>query len=450
MAMIQEALYRGEKLCRIDVVISHDEPMPFPRLYLLVNNLELCANLVRMTPALDELKTDTIFSAEIYVTTARTTAELETALDVDGIVSLEITEIPFGHIGLAEEESSPSGETPHFSYNRGERKNVFFYQDELAFYAFLSAALAAQPRLGAKSLLMAKALTASLGRRSGVSLLLVLEKVAEMANRTATQLGKMLETEIRADENIMVPPSVREALNTILMHLVRNAVDHGIETPEGRKSAGKFEWGRLVLEAELKSGTYTLRVADDGAGIHEGAIRKVAGDAGPAGGILQIITQPGFSTRKDTATSISGKGVGLDAVRSLIENSLGGSFSLETKPGKTVFTISFSDRTLRHAAFPAQIGDRLLLAPRVMVDKIFPIKPENLSGTRRVFYSLAGILYPVRLFAAQDEAADHGILIRGAAEPFIVTAASIDEQKMYSLDELVPSVCVLLSQDLSP
>ncbi|MCL1818951.1 MAG: ATP-binding protein [Spirochaetaceae bacterium] len=452
MAMIQEAHYRGEKFYRIEAAVAQDEPMPFPRLYLLVNNLELCANLVRITPPLDVLKQDKDFSVALYATTSRDTAELEEALDVDGITSLDIAEIPFGHIGLAREEEpvSVAGEprAAALRYSRGERKNVFFYRDELALYAFLSAALAARPRLDAQSRLLAKALTASLGRRSGVPLARVLEKAAEVANRTATQLGKMLQTEVLAGEDIMVPASARDALNTVLTHLVRNAVDHGIESPDERASLGKLKWGRLLLEAEIKDGLYTVRIADDGAGIRAETIRRASEqkDAQVSGSILDILTQPGFSTRID-ATQVSGRGVGLDVVRGLVTGCLGGRLGLETKPGKgTVFTISFSGKTLRYAAFPAQVGGRLLLAPRVMAESIFPLKPENLSGTRNILYSLQGFLYPVRLFAGQTEASGQGILIRGTGEPFIIAASSVEEEKMYSLGELVPSVCVLLSQ----
>jgi two-component sensor histidine kinase len=401
------------------------------------------------------LKGDRSFSASFYAASSRGPAELEKALDVDGVTSLDITEIPFGHIGRAakdEEAEAGEGASPSaFTYSRGERKSVFLYQDELALHAFLSAALATGVREDARQTLLAHALAAALRRHSGASLALVLEKAARMANDTATRLGKMLEVEVRMDEDIPVLPSVRDALGAILTHLVRNAVDHGIETPEKRRAEGKLEWGRLFLEAKIKNGTYTIKVADDGAGISADEIRKSAGSAknsGKSGGVLEILTSPGFSTRRE-ASPVSGRGVGLDVVRSLVTGSLGGKLTLETQPGKgAVFTVSFSDRTVRYPAFPARVEGKLLLVPKLMTERIFPFNEQKLSGAKKFFYTLEGASYPALLFAGQTRIhGDVGILVRGLESVFMVAAQAVEEEKMYRLADLIPSVCVLLARD---
>jgi chemotaxis protein histidine kinase CheA len=301
------------------------------------------------------------------------------------------------------------------------------------------------------SRLLAKRLGTALRRHSGVSLALVLEKAARMANDTATKLGKMLEVELRVDGDVMVLPSVRDALGVILAHLVRNAVDHGIETPEKRKAEGKLEWGRLVLEAKIKNGLYSITAADDGAGISAEEIRKSSGtikSAGESGGVLEILTRPGFSTRRQ-ATSVSGRGVGLDVVRGLVTGPLGGRLTLEAKPGKGAsFTVSFSDRTVKYAAFPAQARDRLLLVPKVMVERIFPFNAQKLSGTKKFFYTLGDAIYPVLAFAGQTRVRGNaGILVRGTGTAFVFVADTVKEEKMYRLADLLPSVSVLLSRD---
>ncbi|MDR1626786.1 MAG: Hpt domain-containing protein [Spirochaetia bacterium] len=459
MAMLQEARYRGECFFRIDAEIAADEPMPFPRLYLLVNNLELCANLIRITPPLDILKQDRDFAVSLYATTAKKAEELRDALEVDGLVALDVTEIPFGHVGQAAGEEAPAAdeEAPSALGSPGyareeERKSVFLYQDELALYAFLAACLNSCPTKDERGKFLARELASALRRQSGTSIAIVMEKAAELANDTAYSLGKMLETKVRMDRDVLVPPSVRDALNTILTHLVRNAVDHGIEKPEKRKNAGKPEWGNVLLEALIKNGNYSIKVTDDGEGIDADKIRAASGPAAAISetrnGVLEILTKPGFSTRK-VPSAVSGRGVGLDAVRGLVTGVLGGKLTLKSQPGKgSAFLVSFSDRTVRHPAFPALVGNKVLLAPKVMTERIFPLDREKISGTRKLSYTLEGLAYPIRLPGGQTQPGATGILIRTGGEPFIIAAVSAEKEKLYSLAELVPSVCVLMSWGL--
>ena len=206
-----------------------------------------------------------------------------------------------------------------------------------------------------------------------------------------------------------------------------------------------------LIEVSIEGGgIIRTEVSDDGEGIRENEIRKAAGVKDSEDiGILDIITRPGFSIRR-TATTISGRGVGLDVVRSLVTGDLGGKLNLETKPeGGTAFTITFSDRTVRHPAFPVTVGGKLLLAPRVMVERIFPLSSAKISGHKRFSCTLGGTLYPVQLFSGQDspDGGKQGILVRAGGEAFVIAAASVEEEKLYSLAELVPSVSVLLARD---
>jgi two-component system chemotaxis sensor kinase CheA len=459
MIMIREARYRGERFFRIDAEIAADEPMPFPRLYLLVNNLELCANVIRITPSLDILKQDQDFAVSLYATTGKEPAELEKALDVDGLVSLDIAEIPFGNVGQALREEVPAADEEVFSvsgslgYRRSEkRKSVFLYQDDLELYAFLAACINSCPLKDARGKFLARELASALRRQSGTSIAIVLEKAAELANDTACALGKMLETRVRMDGDILVPPWVRDALNTILTHLVRNAVDHGIEKPQVRKNAEKPEWGNVLLESVIKNGNYSIKVTDDGEGINADKIRAVSGPAASVsetrGGVLEILTKPGFSTRK-AAGAVSGRGIGLDAVRSLVTGVLGGNLTLKSQAGKgTAFLVNFSDKTVRHPAFSALTGNKMLLAPKVMTERIFSLDKEKISGKRKLSYTLEGVLYPIRLLGNRTQPDTIGILIRTGGGRFIITAHSVEEEKLYSPAELVPSVCVLMSWDM--
>jgi len=132
-----------------------------------------------------------------------------------------------------------------------------------------------------------------------------------------------------------------ESIRDPLTHLVRNAVDHGIEPPAVRESSGKPRAGRLSLRAFQESGQVTIEVQDDGAGIPVEAVRAKAVARGlvdadtaaqlPDDRVLQFIFEPGFSTAAQV-TSVSGRGVGMDVVRTNIE-AIGGTVDIASRPG---------------------------------------------------------------------------------------------------------------------
>ncbi|MFP4422414.1 MAG: chemotaxis protein CheA [Desulfococcaceae bacterium] len=141
--------------------------------------------------------------------------------------------------------------------------------------------------------------------------------------------------------------SVMEGLLDPMVHLLRNCLDHGIEPPAERKAAGKPETGRISISARHAGGSVAIRIADDGAGIDAEAVRKRAvarnmlpSDARPDPDTLfRLIFEPGFSTR-ETAGTLSGRGVGLDVVRDRVE-ALRGRIEVTSRPGEgTAFLLT--------------------------------------------------------------------------------------------------------------
>jgi two-component system, chemotaxis family, sensor kinase CheA len=121
---------------------------------------------------------------------------------------------------------------------------------------------------------------------------------------------------------------ILEGLPEMLVHLLRNAIAHGIEAPEEREQAGKPARGRLELRAEQRGGTIEVTVADDGRGVGEATLAE----ARRTGSLTEVLTQPGYSTAADVST-ISGRGVGLDAVKEQVER-FGGSLEVRSEPGR--------------------------------------------------------------------------------------------------------------------
>lgn len=160
-------------------------------------------------------------------------------------------------------------------------------------------------------------------------------------------LGKTARLELRG-EGIELDRTVLEELVDPLIHLLRNAVDHGLESAEERTSLGKPAEGRLILSAERRRDWIAIRLADDGRGVDRDGVRRRAVEYGlvePAGAelsdddLLALLAKPSFTVRREV-TAVSGRGVGMDAVVSKVR-SLGGRVTLQTTRGQgTTFELT--------------------------------------------------------------------------------------------------------------
>ncbi|MEC8232755.1 MAG: Hpt domain-containing protein, partial [Pseudomonadota bacterium] len=153
----------------------------------------------------------------------------------------------------------------------------------------------------------------------------------------ASKLDKKVELVLQGG-NTEIDKSLIEKLVDPLTHLVRNSIDHGIESPSVRRSNGKSETGTVILSAEQKGGSIIISIIDDGGGLHREKILDKARSNGLSvsddmtdSAVWQLIFQPGFSTA-DAITDVSGRGVGMDVVRRNIE-SIGGRIDIESNAG---------------------------------------------------------------------------------------------------------------------
>lgn len=166
----------------------------------------------------------------------------------------------------------------------------------------------------------------------------IFAKLKRQAGAIASQLNKRVEVAIKGGET-EVDGVLIERLSDPLIHLIRNAIDHGIEEGEERRKRGKPERGRITLSAEPKGGKIIIEVADDGRGIDLAQVLRRAREQGlvlPGEKLsrertLSLIFEPGFSTRT-RMTEISGMGIGMDVVKERIEE-LGGMVEVDTKKG---------------------------------------------------------------------------------------------------------------------
>jgi len=176
----------------------------------------------------------------------------------------------------------------------------------------------------------------------------VLQRLPRLVRDLAREEGKEIELSIKGKE-IELDRALIEKLPDPLVHIVRNAISHGIETPEQRKKAGKNPVGIISIEASRERDMVLLSIKDDGRGIDTEVIKKKAVDSGlldPAKApeityeqALNLIFTPGFSTAEKVGMT-SGRGVGMDVVKNVIEE-LGGMVALSSDPGKGT-TVSLS------------------------------------------------------------------------------------------------------------
>ncbi|WP_010256730.1 hybrid sensor histidine kinase/response regulator [Treponema primitia] len=202
----------------------------------------------------------------------------------------------------------------------------------------------------------------------------------------SAELGKKVQLTIEGSEN-EIDKNIIEILSDVFLHMIRNSVDHGIEPPEDRVAAGKDEAGQLIINCARESGNMKITISDDGRGIDLEAIRKkavsqglVSADVAASLGqedLTGFIFQSGFTTSEEI-NNISGRGVGMDAVRSSIEQ-LKGSILVESVPGRgTIFTILVPLSIASLMGFPIVCGEMKFIIPSNFVDTILLINQEDI------------------------------------------------------------------------
>jgi len=201
----------------------------------------------------------------------------------------------------------------------------------------------------------------------------------------ARKLGKEIELELRGEDTDL-DKNLVEALADPLVHLVRNAVDHGIELPEERVKAGKPRVGKIILAAEQEGDHILLSITDDGRGMDPEKLKRKAIEKGLIDEMtaaqmsdkeaFELIMAPGFSTA-EVVSDISGRGVGMDVVKSMITR-LNGSIEIDSVPGEgTQIKIRVPLTLAILPTLMVAFGDDSYSIPLTSVQEIFDFEPEH-------------------------------------------------------------------------
>ncbi|WP_266184058.1 chemotaxis protein CheA [Dyella humicola] len=210
----------------------------------------------------------------------------------------------------------------------------------------------------------------------------VFNRFPRMVRDISQKLGKQVKLEL-VGEQTELDKTVLEKIGDPMVHLVRNAIDHGLETPDKRRAAGKSDMGTLKLEASHRGGNIVVEVSDDGAGLNRDAIVAKAvqrglianGEGLSDEAVADLIFQPGFSTAAVT-TDLSGRGVGMDVVRRNVAD-LGGTVTIRSTQGRgSKFTITLPLTLAIIDGLTAAVGDERYIVPLVSIVESVQLKTE--------------------------------------------------------------------------
>lgn len=281
------------------------------------------------------------------------------------------------------------------------------------------------------------------------------QKYPRIARDLARQLGKDVEL-VLAGEETEVDKTMIEDLADPLIHLIRNAVDHGVEMPAERLAAGKPEKSLVRLEARQEGDHIVLIIADDGKGMSAERIRAKAVEKGliseeEANTLderqsLNLIFLPGFST-KTQISDVSGRGVGMDVVKTNIQK-LNGSIEIRSEPGKgSVFIISLPLTLAILPVLLVLLGDQPFALPLSLVREILPIEKSRVQevGGKETLV-VRGEVLPVISLARLlgwplERPPEYGVFMQTAERSFILGVDSFagrDDAVIKSLEDFRP------------
>ncbi len=222
----------------------------------------------------------------------------------------------------------------------------------------------------------------------------VFERFPRLVRDLGRELGKRIRLDLEGEE-IELDRSILDEIGDPLLHLIRNAADHGIEAPDVRVRAGKPPEGRILLAATRERNSVTLRVSDDGRGIDRAAIAAKArreggadlvtrpGDVESVGDdvLLRVLARPGFSTAQ-TVSGVSGRGVGVDVAMTRVR-ALGGTIEIRSEMGKgTTFLIRVPLTLAIVRALLAEAGGERYAVPLAYVAETVEFDPRAVTALR--------------------------------------------------------------------
>ncbi len=436
-SMLREARQRGEHVYRVSLRIDTVPELAYPRAFLAVNNLELGCAVVLMHPSLDELDGTSANELQLLLTSADSEQTLRKRVHVDEVVITSLSQP--GYDELLEQATPQAGGSDSAD---GKESAGSVSHEELSLLGEVlgqeAAVLQGSEPLSSEQRQRAHTRISRVSRylkhRSPgvppVQLLDRLRPVRGEMERYADERTKRVRIRLGGG-GALVSPAIADVVTEMAIHLVRNSIDHGIEPRPARIKSGKRPTGIVAISvSRLQGGDVVLGVSDDGRGVDEPAVRARAGEEATA--LFDLLATPGFTTTGEPTLG-SGRGVGLDAVRHSAVRLLGGSVTMDNRPGKGVTTeVRFSHDSRLMTVELVTHAHATFAVPQAVVVRNEALSPGRLKRDSfgAVFYEVDGSPVPVITPQGRSPRVDkldpdaQALICRGPDGPVVVVVDS--------------------------
>jgi two-component system, chemotaxis family, sensor kinase CheA len=480
----------GRRVVQVSVTLSEDVTMPSVRAYMVLSTIAELGETLACRPAPDSVDEFTGRDIDAWVVSERTDAELTAAAgSVPEVESVEVFEaVPDTAVDAPESieaddapvaaAPAPAGAPQPAAGGRAGAKpahhkgsstvrvdaerldQLMHFMGELVLHRTQVEALAARADVPGLSQAMQNLTRSSHALQSMVMQVrmipveAVFMRFPRLVRDLSTKLGKQVDLQL-VGKDTELDRTVVDALGDPLVHLVRNALDHGLERPEERTAAGKPATGTLEISAQHAGGNVVITVRDDGRGVNP---RKVAEKAAERGLIspeaidtidsaraIELLFSPGFSTAEVTS-DISGRGVGMDAVQAAIRG-LGGEVLMTSELGKgTQAQIRLPLTLAIMAALIVEADERPFAIPLDRIERTVRITDHavrSVAGAKMLVLS-DGVLPIVdaseRYGGPASTDAEYAVVVRGGNERFALAVARLIGQHELVTRPLPPEV----------
>jgi two-component system chemotaxis sensor kinase CheA len=465
----------GRRVVQITARLSDDVQIPSVRAYMVLSALAELGETLACVPAPDDVETFDGREIDVWMVSERADAELAGVVSsVSDVEHVEVAEavsdaaVETGEVP-AEADAPKHEAAPKAKHNKGsstvrvdaERLDqLMHFMGELVLHRTQVEALAADADVPGLSQAMqnltrtSHALQAMVMQVRMIPVEAVFLRFPRLVRDLSTKLGKQVELEL-VGKDTELDRTVVDALGDPLVHLIRNSLDHGLEGPEERVAAGKPASGTLHLSARHAGGNVVIEVRDDGRGINPVKVAEKAAERGliPAEAVdttdmakaIELLFHPGFSTAEVTS-DISGRGVGMDAVRTTIRE-LGGEVLMTSEQGQgTVAQIRLPLTLAIMAALLVEADGRPFAIPLDRIERTVRLADHTVRSVAgsRMLVMRDGVLPIVdaaeRFGGSPAPEAEYAVVVRGSTGSLAVTVTTLFGQRELVTRPLPPEV----------
>jgi two-component system chemotaxis sensor kinase CheA len=467
----------GRRVVQISAILSEEADMPSVRAYMVLAAIAGLGETLACRPSPDEVDGFTGTEIDAWVVSEHTDAELAAAAgavpDVADVLVFEavadaaldepeeiidVPAAPAAEAAAPKPHAKSGSSTVRVDAERLDQ--LMHYMGELVLHRTQVEALASQADVPGLSQAMQNLTRTSHALQSMVMQVRMIPVEAvflrfpRLVRDLSTKLGKQVDLNL-VGKDTELDRTVVDALGDPLVHLVRNALDHGLESPAEREAAGKPATGTLEISAQHAGGNVIITVADDGRGIdprrvaekaaERGLITADAVDAVDTPRAVELLFSAGFSTAEVTS-DISGRGVGMDAVRAAIRG-LGGEVLMTSEPGQgTSAQIRLPLTLAIMAALIVEADARPFAIPLDRIERTVRVADQAVRSVagRRMLVLSDGVLPIVdasEQYGGPGSAdAEYAVVVRGGGDRFALTVSRLVGQHELVTRPLPPEV----------